>query len=95
VWLPSKVVLSARHASLLIAAGASLEPGARLTLFLRHKSGVVYLAAGVAAGPRGGRVEVRMPRDAALSLAEPAGGRAEYSYAAEIKGLSLPTAELV
>ncbi|MFZ8811193.1 MAG: hypothetical protein ACO2PN_24195, partial [Pyrobaculum sp.] len=36
-----------------------------------------------------------MPRDAALSLAELAGGRAEYSYAAKIKGLNLPLAELV
>jgi hypothetical protein len=36
-----------------------------------------------------------MPRDATLSLAELAGGRAEYSYAAKIKGLSLPLAELV
>jgi hypothetical protein len=36
-----------------------------------------------------------MPRDAALSLAELAGGRAEYSYAAKIKDLSLPLAELV
>jgi len=26
VWLPSKVVLSAKHAGLLIAADASLEP---------------------------------------------------------------------
>ncbi len=95
MWLPSKVVLSAKHASLLVAAGASLAPGAHLTLLLKHKSGVVYQVAGVAARPRGGRVEVRMPRDAALSLAELAGGRAEYSYAAKIKGLSLPTAELV
>jgi hypothetical protein len=79
------------RASLLLALGVSLAPGARLTLFLRHKSGVVYLAAGVAARPRGGRVEVHMPLDATLSLAELAGGRAEYSYAAEIKGLSLPS----
>ncbi len=72
-WFPSKVVLSAKHASLLVAAGASLAPDARLTLFLRHKSGVVHLAAGVAAKPRRDYAEVRMPRDAGLSLAEPAG----------------------
>jgi hypothetical protein len=54
VWLPSKVVLSAKHASLLVAAGASLAPGARLTLLLKHNSGVVYQVAGVAARPRGG-----------------------------------------
>jgi hypothetical protein len=97
VWLPSKVVLSAKHASLLIAAGASLAPGARLTLFLRHKSGVVYLAAGVAAKPRRDYVEVRVPLDAGLSLAELAGKRGGplYDYAVKIKGLSLPTAELV
>jgi hypothetical protein len=74
VWLPSKVVLSAKRASLLIATGASLAPGARLTLLLKQRSGVVYLAAGVAAKPRRGYAEVRMPLDAALSLAELAGG---------------------
>ncbi|MFZ8810620.1 MAG: hypothetical protein ACO2PN_21245, partial [Pyrobaculum sp.] len=80
---------------MLIAAGVQPASGERLVLLLRHKSGVVYLAAGVAAKPRRGYAEVRMPRDAALSLAELAGGRAEYSYAAKIKGLSLPLAELV
>jgi len=95
VWLPCRFVLRARRTSLLLALGTSLEPAARLTLLLRHRSGVVYLTAGVAASSRGGRVEVRMPRDAALSLAELAGGRAEHSYVAKIKGLSLPLAELV
>jgi hypothetical protein len=97
VWLPSKVVLSAKHASLLIAAGDSLAPGARLTLLLKQRSGVVYLAAGVAAKPRRGYAEVHMPRDAGLSLAELAGrvGGPLYDYAVKIKGLSLPTAELV
>jgi hypothetical protein len=96
-WLPSKVVLSAKHASLLIAAGVSLAPGARLTLFLRHKSGVVYQAAAVAAKPQRGYAEVRMPLDAGLSLAELAGKRGGplYDYAVKIKGLSLPAAELI
>ncbi len=95
MWLPCRIVLRAGRASLLLALGASLEPGARLTLLLKHRSGVVYQVAGVAARPRRGYAEVRMPRDATLSLAELAGGRAEYSYAAKIKGLSLPLAELV
>jgi len=42
-------------------------------------------------------VEVRMPPDAGLSLAELAGrrGGSLYDYAVKIKELSLPTAELV
>ena len=94
-WLPCKVVPHAM--SLLLVAGVSLTPGVRLALLLRHRDGAVYQAAGVVGRGSAGRVEVRVPRDAALSLAELAGrwGGPLYDYAVKIKGLSLPTAELV
>jgi len=98
LWSTCRFTLSSKQASLLIAAGVQPASGERLVLLLRHKSGVVYLAAGVAAKPRRGYAEVRMPRDAGLSLAELAGrggGGPLYDYAVKIKGLSLPTAELV
>jgi hypothetical protein len=98
-WLPCKVVLDAesRQMCLLLAAGVPLTPGARLALMFRHKDCAVYQAAGVVARPRRGYVEVRLPKDAGLTLAELAGrrGGSLYDYAVKIKGLCLPTAELV
>ncbi len=98
-WLPCKVVLDAesRQTRLLLAAGVPLTPGARLALMFRHKDGAVYQAVGVVGRASAGRVEVRMPLDAGLSLAELAGRRAEslHDYAVKIKGLRLPLATLV
>jgi hypothetical protein len=43
-WLSCKVVLDAesRQTRLLLAAGVSLTPGARLALMFRHKDGAVH-----------------------------------------------------
>jgi hypothetical protein len=98
-WLPCKVVLDAesRQTRLLLAAGVPLTPGARLALMFRHKDCAVHQAVGVVSRSSPGRVKVRMPLDASLSLAELAGkrGGSLYDYAVKIKELSLPTAELV
>jgi hypothetical protein len=98
-WLPCKVVLDAesRQLRLLLAAGVPLTPGACLALMFRHKDGAVYQAVGVVGRASPGGVKVRMPLDAGLSLAELASkrGGSLYDYAVKIKGLSLPTAELV
>jgi hypothetical protein len=98
-WLPCKVVLDAesRQMLLLLVAGVPLTPGARLALMFRHKDCAVYQAVGVVGRVSPGGVKVRMPLDASLSLAELAGKRGGplYDYAVKIKGLSLPTAELV
>jgi hypothetical protein len=98
-WLSCKVVLDAesRQMRLLLAAGVPLTPGARLALMFRHKDCAVHQAVGVVGRASPGRVKVRMPLDAGLSLAELAGkrGGSLYDYAVKIKELSLPTAELV
>ncbi len=98
-WLSCKVALDAesRQMRLLLAAGVPLTPGARLALMFRHKDGAVHQAVGVVGRPSPSGVKVRMPLDASLSLAELACKRGGplYDYAVKIKGLSLPTAELV
>jgi len=98
-WLSCKVMLDAesRQIRLLLAAGVPLTPGARLALMFRHKDCAVYQAVGVVGKASAGRVEMRMPLDAGLSLAELAGrwGGSLYDYAVKIKGLSLLLAELI
>jgi hypothetical protein len=86
----------------LITTGVPLALGARLTLLFRHRDGAVYQAVGtvskMATRKSSSYVEVRIPWDAGLSLAELAGRRAEralYDYAAKIKGIEPPLATLV
>jgi len=86
-----------RHMRLRLATGVPLAPGARLALMFRHKDCAVYQAVGVVGRASAGRVEVCMPLDAGLSLAEFASRRAVslHDYAVKIKGLRLPLAALV
>jgi hypothetical protein len=108
-WLVCRVVLHAyrrRRAVVVVRTWRPLEAGARAILLLRNGSGEVFQVGGFvrrsAAGEGHYRVEVRIPWDAALSLAACAkkavkeGGRtALHSYVARIKGMALPPLKLV
>jgi hypothetical protein len=108
-WLVCRVVLHAyrrRRAVVVVRTWRPLEAGARAILLLRNGSGEVFQVGRFvrrsAAGEGHYRVEVRIPWDAALSLAAWAkkavkkGGRtALHSYVARIKGMALPPLKLV
>jgi len=108
-WLVCRVMLHAyrrKRAFVAVRTWSPLEPGARVALLLRGADGAVFQVAGAvsrsAAGEGHYRVEVRIPWDAALSLAALArkvvveGGRtALHSYAARIRGAAPPPLRLI
>jgi hypothetical protein len=107
-WLVCRVVLRAhkRQALAAVRTWRPLESGARAALLLRGGGGEVFQVAGAVRRSSAGEghylVEVRIPWEAALSLAAWAGeavregGKtALHSYVARINGAPLPPLRLV
>ncbi len=108
-WLVCRVVLHARRRKRAFAAVRTwlpLKPGSRTVMLLRGADGAVFQVAGTVARAAAGqghyRVEVRIPWEAAVSLAAWAGKAVRegvatvlHSYVARIKGAALPPLRLV
>ncbi len=108
-WTPCRIMLYAhkhRKAFAAVRLWFPLEPGSRQVLLLRNGDGAVFQVAGAvsksAAGQGHYSVEVRIPWEAALSLAAWAGKAVReggkttlHTYVARIKGADLPPLKLV
>ncbi len=90
----------------MVRTWTALEPGTRTALLLRSGDGAVFQVAGFvsrsAAGEGHHRVEVRIPWDAAVSLAAWVGKAVRegteavlHAYVAQIRGAALPPLKLV
>ena len=82
VWFPSKLTLyTGRHkrALLVIKAGVPVEAGTVVLLFRRAGDSVVLRVAGAISKARRNYLEIRLPWDAAVSLAAFAGRKIDAS----------------
>ena len=107
-WLICRIILYAyrrRKAVVAVRTWHPLEAGSRQVLLLRNGDGEVFQVAGnvarSAAGEGHYRVDVRIPWDAAVSLATWAGKAVReegatvlHSYVAQIRGMALPPLKL-
>jgi hypothetical protein len=108
-WLVCRITLYAyrrRKAVAAVRTWTALEVGERTILLLRNGDGAVFQVAGTVAKTAAGEgyytVEVRIPWDAAVSLAAWAkkavmeGGKTVFhAYVAQIRGMALPPLRLV